>query len=139
MNGRTFKRLGEQVSGAIEGKADAPPAERLILIAKAYLAFAAENPRLWHAVFNVEMTADSDVPEWYLAEMRRLFQIITLPLSELDPKATQSDLDLRTRALFSSIHGVVLLGLERRISGVPVDRIEGMIEYLLKSFASGTA
>ena len=32
----------------------------------------------------------------------------------------------------SDIHGIVLLGLENRISAVPRERMEGMIEFLLK-------
>jgi len=35
------------------------------------------------------------------------------------------------RALFSSVHGIVLLGLENRISGVPRERIEDMISQVL--------
>jgi hypothetical protein len=41
------------------------------------------------------------------------------------------ELDLMVRALFSSVHGIVLLGLERRISGVPRPQIEHMIAQVL--------
>ena len=40
-----------------------------------------------------------------------------------------------TRALFSSVHGIVLLGLERRISGVPPEKLERMIELVLSNIA----
>jgi hypothetical protein len=36
------------------------------------------------------------------------------------------------RALFSAVHGIVLLGLEQRISGVPPERIEQMIAQVLE-------
>lgn len=136
VNGRTFARLGAEVKGAVAERADAPPVERLIVIAKGYLAFAVENPNLWRALFDVEMTAESDVPEWYLRDLGQLFAIISGPLAELDPEASPEEIDLRTRTLFSSVHGIVLLGLERRISGVPLPRLEAMIEYLLRSFVS---
>lgn len=135
VNGRTFARLGARVTEAVAQQADAPPVERLIIMAKAYLAFAAEDPKLWRALFEVEMTADSHVPEWYLKDLAGLFAIIAGPLSELDPSADAEEIDIRTRALFSSVHGIVLLGLERRISGVPMARMEAMIEYILRSFA----
>ncbi len=137
VNGRTFARLGARVTDAVAERADAPPVERLILMAKGYLAFAVENPKLWRALFEVEMTSDSEVPEWYMRDLSQLFAIIAGPLSELDPNATEDEIELRTRALFSSVHGIVLLGLERRISGVPIPRMESMIDYLLRSFASG--
>ena len=136
VNGRTFQRLGADVSAAVATRADGPPVERLVLMARGYLSFAAEDPNLWRALFEVEMTSESAVPQWYMDELGRLFSIISGPLSELDPKANAGEIDLRTRTLFSSVHGIVLLGLERRISGVPLERIEQMIEFLLKSVAA---
>lgn len=132
VNGRTFGRLGKHVSDAVAKVADAPPTERLIVMAIAYLEFASANPNLWRALFDVEMSTDRDVPEWYMQELGRLFAIIAQPLSELHPDPEPGEIDLMTRALFSSVHGIVLLGLENRISAVPRERMEGMIEFLLK-------
>ncbi len=137
VNGRTFARLGERVTKAVSEVHDASPVERLIVMAKAYLHFAVDDPKLWRALFEVEMTQDSEVPEWYMRDLGQLFAIIAEPLAELDPNASQDEIDLRTRALFSSVHGIVMLGLERRISGVPIARMEEMIEFLLRRFASG--
>ena len=135
VNGRTFGRMGREVS-AIVGANKGAPTETLITIAKAYLAFANENPNLWRALFDVEMTSDGDVPAWYLDELGRLFSIIATPLSELHPDATAAEIDLMTRALFSSVHGMVLLGTERRISAIPADSIETMIEMVLRRFTA---
>ena len=135
VNGRTFARLGARVTADVAKRADAAPVDRLIIMAKSYLAFAAEDPNLWRALFEVEMTSDSEVPDWYMKDLGQLFAIIAGPLGELDPDASPEEIDLRTRALFSSVHGIVLLGLERRISGVPLPRMEAMIEFLLRRFA----
>lgn len=134
VNGRTFHRMGSDVSATID-EMDAPPVDRLVAIAMGYLHFASENPNLWRALFEVEMTADANVPGWYLAELGRLFSIISRPLMELYPDATPQQIDLRTRTLFSSVHGIVLLGTERRISGVPLEQIEQQIAFLLRSVA----
>ena len=136
VNGRTFRRLGKDVSEKVAEVAEAPPVERLVTMAKAYLVFAAENPSLWRSLFDVEMSVDQDVPAWYLDELGRLFSIIAAPLAELHPDKSASEIDLMTRALFSSIHGIVLLGLERRISGVPVGQIESQIEFVLRNIAT---
>ena len=135
VNGRTFRRVGIAVSTRVDAVSDAPPVDRLITMAKAYLAFAAENPRLWRGLFDVEMSVEKDVPRWYLDELGRLFSIIAGPLAELHPDKTAAEIDLMTRALFSSVHGIVLLGLERRISGVPLEKIEDQIEFLLSNAA----
>ena len=134
VNGRTFHRMGSEVSATVKD-ADAPAVDRLIAIAMGYLAFATANPNLWRALFEVDMSTEADVPDWYLEELGRLFTIISIPLSELYPNADLSDLELRTRTLFSSVHGIVLLGTERRISGVPLESIEQQIAFLLRSIA----
>lgn len=134
VNGRTFHAMGAQVSATVKDM-NAPPVDRLIAIAMGYLHFANQNPNLWRALFEVEMSTEAEVPDWYLKELGRLFAIIAEPLIELYPDAAPEDIDLRTRTLFSSVHGIVLLGTERRISGVPLERIEQQIAYLLRSVA----
>ena len=78
------------------------------------------------------MSVDGTVPDWYLMELRAVFALIAAPLSELFPDMKRPELDLMVRALFSSVHGIVLLGLERRISAVPQDQIETMLTQILQ-------
>ena len=133
VNGRTFRRLGAFVTDVVNAKDDASPTDRLVTIAIAYLQFASRNLNLWRALFEVDVSADQEVPNWYRDELRRLFSIIATPLSEVYPEADAAEIDLMTRALFSSVHGIVTLGLGKRISGVPQDRMESMIEYVIRS------
>lgn len=135
VNARTFRRLGQAVTNALDAAGPCPPHQSLIVMGKAYLAFAAQNKLTWRALFDIEMSVQSEVPDWYVAEMRRLFAIIAGPLSLIHPEKTEDDILLLTRALFSSIHGIVWLGLEQRISGVPVEQIGEMIEAILTNFA----
>ncbi|EBA18062.1 transcriptional regulator, TetR family protein [Roseobacter sp. SK209-2-6] len=131
VNGQTFRALGAQVAKSVVGAESASPQERLVLMSHAYLAFAAENTQLWRALFDVNMPADGPVPDWYMEELDALFAHIAKPVSEIFPKKGPADLQLMVRALFSSVHGIVLLGLENRISGVPRSRIEEMISQVL--------
>lgn len=133
VNGRTFASLGEHVAAALEGKADLPPTDRLIAMSYAYLDYASHHPNLWRALFDVRMSTDMEVPGWYLAELARLFGYIDGPVRESFPDLAEADVGLMTRALFSSVHGIVLLGLENRISGVPRDEIRRMIALVLRS------
>lgn len=130
VNGRTFHRIGLAVGSAIQGQ-NLTPKDTLIILSHAYLRFAAENPRLWRALFDVELTDDDALPDWYREELGLLFSFISEPLSQVFPDMAAPDLDLMTRALFSSVHGMVLLGLERRVSGVPIAQLERMIELVL--------
>ncbi|MEJ6389294.1 TetR/AcrR family transcriptional regulator [Gymnodinialimonas ulvae] len=132
VNGRTFVRLGAVVSAAVDAAAGQAPNQRLIAMSHAYLGFAADHPKLWRALFDVEMRSDGPVPEWYAAAMARLFRFISEPLAEIFPHYEPRELDLMTRTLFSSVHGIVLLGLENRISGVPGEQLRAMIRLLLE-------
>lgn len=131
VNGRTFQALGATVRGSLVGAEGLDPNARLIRMSHAYLAYAADHTHLWRALFDVEMSTESEVPQWYLAALGELFALIAAPLAELFPDMAEDELALMTRALFSSVHGMVLLGLEQRISGVPRDQIAVMISQVL--------
>ncbi len=131
VNGRTFKRLGKHVQEAVRAHPDASPVDVMIVMGLAYLDFAQQNTPAWRTLFDLEMSTDQDVPEWYLAEMSQLLGLIAGPLKQNFPEMPDSDIHLMTRGLFSSIHGIVLLGLEKRISAVPAAELERMIALIL--------
>lgn len=134
VNGRTFHRLGEAAAESLAAEVSADPRNTLVLISYAYLDFAVEHTNLWRALFDIEMSRDSKAPQWYLEELARLFALIKAPLTRLFPEKTDEQLNLLTRAMFSSVHGIVLLGLENRISGVPRDQVRAMISIVLSEF-----
>jgi AcrR family transcriptional regulator len=135
VNGRTFHQLGLAVAAAVHG-ATGTPNQRLVLMSTAYLQFASDQNNLWRALFDLQMSADKNVPVWYLQELANLFKNIATPLAELFPEKDAGALDLMTRALFSSVHGIVLLGLERRISAVPLEKVEEMIAQILNQIGN---
>ena len=132
VNARTFRRLGAFVSARVTEAADQSPNTQLVIMSHAYLHFAADHTFLWRALFDLEMSVDGTVPEWYLLELRAVFGLIAAPLAQLFPDMKRDELDLMVRALFSAVHGIVLLGLKRRISAVPQDQIETMLSQILR-------
>ncbi|MGC1496626.1 MAG: TetR/AcrR family transcriptional regulator [Sulfitobacter sp.] len=136
VNARTFRQLGAFVSAQVEGVATQSPNAQLITMSHAYLHFAVDHTYLWRALFDLEMSVDGTVPDWYLLELRAVFGLIAQPLAQLFPDMQRHDLDLMVRALFSSVHGIVLLGLERRISAVPQDQIEIMLTQVLREIGN---
>lgn len=137
VNGRTFRRLGAAVAASVRDQ-QGDPVRRLITMSHAYLHFAADQPMLWRALFDVQMSAEGPVPQWYMDALGNLFSHIAEPLAEVFPEMDARALDLMTRGLFSSVHGIVLLGLEQRISGVPLPQIEEMIAQILSRVGQST-
>ena len=135
VNARTFHRLGADVAEAL---ADAPedPVEQLVVMAQAYHAFAAQNHLSWRALFDIERAPGEAAPDWYLQEMGQLFTYISDPLAVIFPERDSAELALLTRALFSSVHGIVLLGLDEASAGVSTENIDHMIALVLRQFAA---
>tara|TARA_R110002110_G_scaffold92155_9_gene239912 strand:+ start:661 stop:1257 length:597 start_codon:yes stop_codon:yes gene_type:complete len=131
VNGRTFRRLGSFVSERVEAAAQDTPNAQMIVMSHAYLHFASHHTHLWRALFDLEMSVDGHVPAWYLKELGDVFALIDAPLRRLFPDMDNAARGLMVRGLFSAVHGIVLLGLERRISAVPQDQIEMMLAQVL--------
>jgi AcrR family transcriptional regulator len=130
VNALTFQRLGADVAASL---ADAPQdaTEQLITMAQAYHAFAASNYLSWRALFDLERPKGETAPDWYLQEMGQLFVYISTPLATLFPNRNADEIDLLTRAIFSSVHGIILLGLDEASAGVTKDKIDDMIAVIL--------
>ena len=83
----------------------------------------------------MERAPGEAAPDWYLAEMGQLFAYIADPLAVIFPDRDGEELALLTRALVSSVHGIVLLGLEEASAGVSTENIDRMIALVLRQFA----
>jgi AcrR family transcriptional regulator len=135
VNARTFHRLGAAVA---ETLAQAPQnaTQQLIVMSHAYHRFAAENFNAWRALFDIERPAGEAAPDWYLAEIGQLFAYIDAPLSVLFPDHDAQTRALLTKALFSSVHGIVLLGLDEASAGVPAAQLDEMISLIVNHLAT---
>ena len=131
VNARTFHDLGATVAAEL---ADAPAdaTAQLVSMAQAYHHFAAANTNRWRALFDLERAPGEDAPDWYLTEMGRLFRYIATPLGTIFPNLSAEQNALLTRGLFSSVHGIVLLGLDDASAGVPAAEIDAMISLILR-------
>lgn len=132
VNARTFQALGRYVSAKVTAEGDAGPNRQMIMMAHGYLEYAVAHTNLWRALFDLEMSVDGPVPEWYFQELRAVFALIAAPLARIYPDMDVDERNLMVRGLFSAVHGIVLLGLERRISAVPQDKIETMLTQFLE-------
>ena len=135
VNGRTFLEMGKGIAQSRRDAAGQSPQRVLIAMSLAYLEFAAKHTNLWRALFDLQMTV-TEVPDWYQAELNKLFANISETLTDLWPARDADEIELMTRALFSSVHGIILLGLQQRISGVPKEMIARMIEKTLIELAN---
>lgn len=130
VNLQSFAALRQVADDAIRDAADLGPREQLIRLGQAYLGFAVAQYHPWRALF--EVSADlAVVPDWYQGALDQLFASIAPPVRALFPALSEADLDLMVEALFSSVHGIVLLGLQNRAAPASTDEIARKIGMVL--------
>ena len=132
VNAQTFDRLDREVAHISQGMADAPPIDQLIALSDAYLVFADENRQLWRALFEYDWPEDDARPEWYVKALTDLLKHIEAPVARMLPDQGREERDLLVRALFSSVHGIVALGVGGAEVGVPREKVSEMIELILR-------
>ena len=133
---RTLMRLDAALTAA-EGKGPAAPDQVLVRIALAYCDFAAENLELWRALFEHRMERGKPTPEWAIEEQMDLFRHIFHPLAALFPNRSPEELSVTARSLFSSVHGMVSLGLEQKLIAVPIAVLRREIATIVKAMIIG--
>jgi AcrR family transcriptional regulator len=133
---RTLGRLDAALIAA-ESKGPAAPNETLERIALAYCDFAAANLELWRALFEHRMERGKPIPEWAVEEQMNLFRHIYRPLAILFPSRSPEELGVTARSLFSSVHGMVSLGLEQKLIAVPIAVLRREIATIVKAMITG--
>jgi AcrR family transcriptional regulator len=135
---RTLARLDAVLTDA-EAVGTSSPGETLVLMALAYCDFATRNIELWRALFEHRMAPDKALPAWAVDQQTDLFRHIYRPLAKLFPAWPATELGLTARGLFSSVHGMVALGLERRFAAVPIEALRSQIALIVRATVAGLA
>lgn len=130
VNARTFHRLAANVTSALDQAPD-DTLDQLIAMGEAYHTFARNNYFSWRAIFDVERDPSTPPPQWYLDELAHLFSYIDRPLSVAMPDMDTDTRRLFVRTLFTSVHGIVVLGLDDTSAAVEGTAIDSMIRLLL--------
>ena len=133
VNMQSFELLAGKVARKMVEDEPETPTDRLKVLAHSYFEFVQSQQNLWMALFQVDMGSESDAPKDYTNLVQSLLSLIGAPLSEISPDSSPEVIDTRARALFSSVHGIILLGIEGRLSAVSKENITEMIDYLVEN------
>lgn len=132
-NERTLARLEAALAGPPEGGAT----EDLVRLARAYLEFARANEPRWRTLFEHRLPAARDVPPWYAAARNRLFGLLEAPLAKLLPDLEPAARAALARTLFSSVHGIVTLGMEEKVAPTSAETLAAQLENFVRAVAAG--
>jgi AcrR family transcriptional regulator len=135
VNSATLARLRETLERSARASAD--PRERLVALGMAYLKFARTEQRLWTALFEHRMPAGEPVPDWLLVELAALFDEIAEPLAALQPNLTSKQRAIRSRTLFSAVHGIVSMALGEWSVGPGTSAVDRELRLLVEAMVIG--
>jgi len=135
MNERTLDALYQKLAAAIADRP--PPGVAIRALARAYIAFAlTETPR-WLAIYQHRLPEGHTVPDSFSDKVTRMFDLVQRELTLLCPQRSPDDLMLATRALWSGIHGVCILGFDQKLESVGGRSVAQVADSLLDHYLSG--
>ncbi len=143
VSARTLARLDAHLAPRLAslkgaGLSETEAARRgLVDLALAYLDFAYAHRASWRALFEHRLPEGRSVPEWLLADQVRLFGKVEALLEPLLPAMSASDRALTARSLFSAVHGLVLLGLEEKLTAMPIGVLLDQLARLVRAIVKG--
>jgi AcrR family transcriptional regulator len=146
VNSRTLAMIEGHVAasdrlevGTATTASDPPAVVTLARLALAYFDFAAAHTMRWRALFDHHLPQGHVVPDWHLAEHRRLFLNIETPLRAIVPNVDATTCMLLARSLFSAVHGIVSLGLEEKLVPLPLAVLRQQTVTVAAAAARGLA
>ena len=135
VNERTLDALYEKLADAV---ADPPsPTAAIESLARAYLTFAlSETPR-WLALYEHQMPKEQAVPDSFVEKVARMFELVQHYLISLCPHRSSEDIALAARALWSGVHGVCVLSLDRKLENIGGRAMQEVAGSLLDNYLAG--
>ncbi|GJD72315.1 TetR/AcrR family transcriptional regulator [Methylobacterium goesingense] len=130
VNARTLERLHATLTAAVAEAA--PPREKALALADAYLAFVAADPQVWSLVYEHQAAPDSAFPDWYAEALGRATDLVDGVLRPMIP-----DPDERRQAvatLWAGLHGLASLSTSRKLAVLTPESPRDLARLLVGRF-----
>ena len=113
--------------------------DRILSLARAYLAFTTERPRLWNLLFEHHLPSAMQVPSWYQHKLDQLLhrvEVVVRPLvRDHDPASAKR----AARVLWAGVHGITSLATADKLSSVTPEDAGALVDDLVRNYLAGLA
>jgi AcrR family transcriptional regulator len=133
VNANTLRAIDREMTGLEDGE----PLRWLTALANAYLSYAVHNRLRWEALFGHRMPADAIVPQWFQDIQNAAFSRAEAPLALLRPDLPDVARALLGRSIFAAVHGMVALGLDRRLPPMDLAVLRSQIALVVGAIVRG--
>lgn len=135
MNERTLESLQDCLTASVVDRP--PPAAAIRALAQAYIRFALTQSNRWLAIYQHRMPQDQPMPESFTDKVARMFELVQQQLALLCPDRPAADTALAARALWSSIHGICILGFDQKLEIAGGRSLQDVTGSLLENYLTG--
>jgi AcrR family transcriptional regulator len=105
-------------------------------LAQCYVRFACEHQALWLTLFEHHLPDDATIPEWFQPKMQQCLTVLSDALQAYVPA---SEVILRTRLLWSGVHGIVMLHLQHKLDITGNDSVEQLSAAMVDALLAATS
>jgi AcrR family transcriptional regulator len=133
VNANTLRAIDREMTAIEAGD----PLQRLTALANAYLGYAVGNRLRWEALFGHRMPGEAIVPPWFQEIQNAAFSRIEGPLASLRPELPDEARSLLGRSIFAAVHGMVALGLDRRLVPMDLPVLRSQIALVVSAIVRG--
>lgn len=132
MNGTTLDALYDSLTGM---RLPDGPEAALRALAKGYIRFTRDHPKLWSVLFEHHLPGEQQLPNWHHEKILRLLGLMEHALAPLFPAGQEEQRLHAARVLWSSLHGICSLESAKKLA---VDEsTEIMADSLAANFVAG--
>lgn len=135
INERTLDALQAELLAAIAHQP--PPTVAVRALAQAYIRFALTETRRWLAIYQHRWPEGESPPDSFTEKVSQIFALVEQPLAQVSPWSSTEDISLAARALWSSIHGVCILGFDHKLEVAGGRPIQDVADALLEHYLAG--
>jgi AcrR family transcriptional regulator len=111
--------------------------DKLLNLARAYLTFTHEKPRLWNLLFEHHLPTGTDLPRWYQDKLENLLARVEQTLASFFPAGQEADRQRAARVLWAGVHGITSLSTADKLSIVTSEAASRLIEDLVSTYLKG--
>jgi AcrR family transcriptional regulator len=111
--------------------------DRILSLARAYLAFTTERPRLWNLLFEHHLPAAMQVPSWYQHKLDQLLDRVEVVVRPLVRDHDGSGAKRAARVLWAGVHGITSLATTDKLSSVTSEDAVALVDDLVLNYLAG--
>jgi AcrR family transcriptional regulator len=137
VNERTLDELFATLKAAVSDPR-LPPKTCLLALGRAYITYAITHGNRWKLIFEHRMPEGESVSDGFKDKVARMFELVQDHLRPLAGGRSQEQIELASRALWSGVHGVCILGLDQKLQATSGGRsVQEVADSLLENYLAG--